>query len=1045
MGKKLKNLLAGLLVIVALLMLGGCFGELDATETDPLAGVEIYILDEEDKLYAGSEFYLEIGCNNPDLSINQNNLNYRIIENNADAELDGRRLKVKKEGTVTVQAYGTQNGKEFTSKNHTFTVHGPEAIVNVEVSENGAKVGDRLRLSYTIMPSSMQNTTWDSITYQVISGNGTIEQDGSRFYLVPQQEGEIQLRLNLKNSQTEMTADTTLTVLPRTFTISVDDAVVYVGRPIDLIANSMDMNDFNHKNVTYLVLSGDATITDGVLTVAEAGSVSVQAKYSYNGVLIQSEILQLEAIYDGKYISTVEELKALSNSSENYNLAADLDLSAYGNWTPIENFTGTLRGFGHSITGLQVNATSLQENRGLFATLTGTVEDLTIQGTINATGEAYYIGLLCGKSTGAIHNVSVSGTIIAQDSSYVGGVVGWAENAEITDCNSSVVIWGMDNVGGIAGRLTAKRSADIPVRDNTNTGNIAGTSNVGGVFGYVDVYVERSDVEILLVRNNNSGMVSASGDNVGGVAGYASGEKSNGTAWVEFNDCTNTGEVSGMDKVGGIVGNGGDYLKEVAFCQNTQSVTGNLYVGGYVGYASGAAIRNLKNSSAITGKAWIGGIAGYCGQLYNCSNSGSVSNMGYHLDTDNNALSYMGGIAGYAAGAQNCENNVDITGRNCGNYVGGIVGYLCGTRSEDTTLFYGNKNNGNVSGENYVGGVFGYFTVNGTKDTTLTVTVNSNSNDGAVSGEDYVGGVIGYGAGESHYYDLNIATLKITACNNSGMVSGNDYVGGIVGSAPEYVTELSLGSNTGDVSGNLYVGGYAGYAKGTTMRNLSNSNTIDGKAYLGGIAGWCGDLDSCTNTGTIISNGYYLTDGTTPLSYVGGIAGYATSAKNCENYADIDVAEGGNYVAGIAGYVAAKRTDDNRIFSGNKNHGIITGNDYVGGIYGYFAVNGDESTTLTVVIQNCSNDGNISGKNHVGGILGYGAGEHHYYDWYIATLSIVDCTNASTVSGEDCVGGILGSGGGYVVTEDVAWRTNSSVDDIVATGDNKGTYYGVLN
>ena len=1045
MRKSIKILLAGVLLLTVLLGLGGCLDESDTTQNDILAGVEIYILDEENKLYAGSEFYLEIGCNNPNLQINQNNLNYRIIENNADAELDGRRLKVKKEGTVTVQAYGTQDGKEFTSKNHTFTVHGPEAFMKVEVAENGAKVGDRLGLSYSIMPSSMQNTSWDSITYQIIRGNGRIEQDGSRFYLIPQQEGEIQLRLNLKNSQMEMAAEAILTVQPRTFTISIETADVYVGQPIDLIANSLDMNNFNRKNVTYSVLSGDATITDGVLTVTESGSVSIQAKYSYNGVEIQSEILQLEAVYDGKYISTVEELKALSNSGENYNLAADLDLSAYGNWTPIENFTGTLRGFGHSITGLQVNATSLQENRGLFATLTGTVEGLTIQGTINANGEAAYIGMLCGKSFGVIRNVSVSGTIMAQNSSYVGGIVGWAENAEITGCSSSVFIWGNENVGGIAGRLTAKRSSDIPVRDNTNTGDIAGTSNVGGVFGYVDVYADRSDVEILLVRNNNSGMVSASGDNVGGIAGYASGEKSNGTAWVRFNDCTNTGEVSGMDKVGGIVGNGGNYLKEVAFCQNMQSVTGNLYVGGYVGYASGVAMRNLKNSSAITGKAWIGGIAGYCGQLYNCTNSGSVSNMGYHLDTVNNALSYMGGIAGYAAGAQNCENNVDITGRNCGNYVGGIVGYLCGTRSEDTTLFYGNRNHGNISGENYVGGIFGYFTVDGSENTSLTVTVNSNNNDGTVSGEDYVGGVIGYGAGENHYNDRYIATLKITACNNSGMVSGNDYVGGIVGSAPKYVTELSLGSNTGDVSGNLYVGGYAGYANGTTMRNLSNSTTIEGKAYLGGIAGWCGDLDSCTNTGTIISTGYHLSDGTIPLSYIGGIAGYATSAKNCENYADIDVAEGGNYVAGIVGYVAAKRKDDNRIFSGNKNHGVITGNDYVGGIYGYFAVNGDENTTLTVVIQNCSNDGSISGKNHVGGILGYGAGENHYNDRYIATLSIVDCTNASTISGEDCVGGILGSGGGYVVTEDVAWRTNRSVDDIVATGENKGVYYGILN
>lgn len=155
-------------------------------------------------------------------------------------------------------------------------------------------------------------------------------------------------------------------------------------------------------------------------------------------------------------------------------------------------------------------------------------------------------------------------------------------------------------------------------------------------------------------------------------------------------NCTVSGDVSGKDRVGGLVGsNLASGIIEGSHASG--SVIGNHFVGGLVGDNAGI-IRNSTNSAVInvtsqqnhvefsdisidtmTGSESantvtdIGGIAGTStGVIHGCINKANVGypHMGYNI----------GGIAGSQSGyISDCENTGEISGRKD---VGGIVGQL---------------------------------------------------------------------------------------------------------------------------------------------------------------------------------------------------------------------------------------------------------------------------------------------------------------------------------------------------------------------------------
>ena len=971
-----------------------------------------------DTMCVGNSYWLGYNMNFGYLD----NEEYTIISNDAGATINSENwtITASKPGTVRIKVSGYY-GETFLSAEGTMTFEAPQIMLNMD--DKIEKIGDLVQLRYKFSPDDFATINDKYIQYEIVSGNAGITSKDGKYYITAKEPGKVELKLTFKDEASGKTVvgTDTLTFESRDFEISVNKGELFVGHDIELAAKSGDIKDFDASKVVYFVEEGKATVTRNVLNASAEGAVKVYASYNYNGTIIESNRLTLQFAYDGNVILKAEDLLKLKDSNATFNLIADIDLSDYEDWTPITGFKGALNGNGKKITGLKITADNLGENYGLFDILSGTVENLTLEGTIVSYGEAKNIGLLCGKSNGTVKNVTVSGSIDTEYCSYVGGIAGVSDNSHITSCTSNVTIKAKDYVGGIAGTVSANRSATDINRDNTNKGEIMGASYVGGIYGSLTVKDAKNNDTITLTGHTNNGSVSGSGSNIGGLFGSVSGKYSridykDYYAHIKITGCANKAEVSGTDNVGGIAGNASSYVGEITLSTNTGAISGNMYVGGYAGKADGATMKSLTNAITVTGKAYVGGIAGKAGKVDGCTNNGTLILEGYYTDTNGTSYSYAGGIAGMATGAVDCTNNTELNAEYGGRYVGGIVGYLNATRAASVTI-NGNENHGEIKGTSYVGGLFGYMTLQDGKNNDIVI-VNDNKNDGVITAtENYVGGIVGWASGKYSRIDYNdyYAKLKFTSCENKAAVSGVDYVGGIVGRADSYVSEISLCKNEDAITGNMYVGGYAGYASGTTMRSLENRQTITGKAYLGGIAGYAGKLESCVNKGEIAAEGYYLDNSSNLLSYVGGVAGYATGAVKCSNEASIDVSDGGSYVGGIVAYLDATRSASS-IVNGNTNSGEINGTEYVGGIFGYMTLQ-DGKNNDTVTVSGCTNSGKVTGsKNYVGGIFGYVNGDHSYlnYENYYAKVKITECKNNASVTGEDYVGGIAGHANSYV-------------------------------
>ena len=182
-------------------------------------------------------------------------------------------------------------------------------------------------------------------------------------------------------------------------------------------------------------------------------------------------------------ITTPEELALLSKqvydgtadgSGWTYNLAADLDMSAYA-WTAIggrdHHFLGNFDGQGHTISGISVpDADKIYA--GLFGLTHGTVKDLKLANS-EIQGKQY-VGGIAGMAYNAVENCYVGSdvtltAVYAEGSSNngkdCGGIVGslssqgtnnwgYPESAgKVSGCYSAATVSGVSRVGGIAGNL----------------------------------------------------------------------------------------------------------------------------------------------------------------------------------------------------------------------------------------------------------------------------------------------------------------------------------------------------------------------------------------------------------------------------------------------------------------------------------------------------------------------------------------------------------------------------------------------------------------
>ncbi len=188
-------------------------------------------------------------------------------------------------------------------------------------------------------------------------------------------------------------------------------------------------------------------------------------------------------------------------------------------WAPIGRyelgaqypFRGHFEGNGKTISGLYVNK---DEYSGLFGYLgsNGGVYNLILENSF--VGANYRAGVLAGYINNAfIDYCSISGVIIGKDlgeeepifSSVLGGLCGFSESSNITNCYSDVNIFGGSSIGGLIGEFSNG----------------------------------------MMYNCENEGYIIAENSFIGGLVGINGGV---------VGECLNFGNVSGNNVVGGLVG-----------------------------------------------------------------------------------------------------------------------------------------------------------------------------------------------------------------------------------------------------------------------------------------------------------------------------------------------------------------------------------------------------------------------------------------------------------------------------------------------------------
>lgn len=169
---------------------------------------------------------------------------------------------------------------------------------------------------------------------------------------------------------------------------------------------------------------------------------------------------------DPYIIATATQLDEVRNfPSACFELSKDIDLSSYLNsnssgWTPIKDFTGKFDGKKHTIKGLWISLSSI-DNVGLFANIQGSsnnkrasVSNLFVNISKKGITGGNRVGGICGNlSYGNIENCMVTGDI--SGGGYVGGIVGcnsdnYYNSSIISQCASSGnIIANSGSVGGI--------------------------------------------------------------------------------------------------------------------------------------------------------------------------------------------------------------------------------------------------------------------------------------------------------------------------------------------------------------------------------------------------------------------------------------------------------------------------------------------------------------------------------------------------------------------------------------------------------------------
>lgn len=254
---------------------------------------------------------------------------------------------------------------------------------------------------------------------------------------------------------------------------------------------------------------------------------------------------------DSSYVNINSEadLSKMSNSTSDkyYILTEDIVISE--DWKPISDFVGTFDGGGHTITfniDKSTGAFVRTQYLGLFASCTdATIKNLYVNGNISLTtggslsNPNVYIGGVVSSSTNStLENVHFSGNINVEtnndNSSWAGGLVGKAENTQISLCSNTASITtkvntaiGISQAGGLCGEFSGT------IDNSYNFGNVL--VNVATDSPYAGGIVGKNKGSI--TKSYNAGTVKSQGSGMSLSDVYAGGIAALGETGSSITDC----------------------------------------------------------------------------------------------------------------------------------------------------------------------------------------------------------------------------------------------------------------------------------------------------------------------------------------------------------------------------------------------------------------------------------------------------------------------------------------------------------------------------
>ncbi|MHC4640697.1 MAG: GLUG motif-containing protein [Planctomycetota bacterium] len=392
-------------------------------------------------------------------------------------------------------------------------------------------------------------------------------------------------------------------------------------------------------------------------------------------------------IYDANQMNSVG--GSYRDWNKCFKLMADIDLGGYAGdefniigELFLSPFSGVFDGNGHTISNFKYDCNGVN-SIGLFGYVKGSDAEIKNLGLLDPNvdaGSGSTVGSLVGFfDSGSLSNCYARGGRVAGNQS-VGGLAGLTYTGIITRCSSSGIVEGSAFVGGLLG----SNLQEGKITDCYSKGSVEGDGPLGGLVGRN--WCTNTANPAKITNCYSSASVSGIGWQNGGLVGsnrleviiedcYATGnvtgEQEVGglvgrNYYGKISDCSATGSVEGTGRVGGLVGNNTDRGKITNCCWIGDRVAGDWYVGGLVGYSGGylTTIRKcFAEAGSVEGQDYVGGLVGEnnCRISY-CYSRASVS-----------GRAWVGGLVGdfFDGTASDCYSTGEVTGDRL---VGGLVG-----------------------------------------------------------------------------------------------------------------------------------------------------------------------------------------------------------------------------------------------------------------------------------------------------------------------------------------------------------------------------------